>query len=68
MAITIGIAIASGIFAGFIASLLPHPEIIFDDAGHFNEVEYGDDTANFNVGHHKTEEVELETKRANKLT
>ena len=50
MGITIGIAISSGILASFVASRLPHPEIIFDDAGHFNDVHYGDGNAKFNLG------------------
>ena len=65
MGITIGIAITSGLLGGFIASRLPNPERIHDDAGHFHEVEYGDDTAKFNIGHHPTKEIELSDQKAN---
>lgn len=67
MAITIGIAVTSGIFAGFIASRLPHPDPIHDDTYHFNEVEFGDETGKFNVEHHHAEEVEMTEKKVNKL-
>jgi ammonium transporter Rh len=48
MGITLCIAITTGIIGGFIASRLPFPEHFFDDHDHFHEVEYGDDTAQFN--------------------
>jgi hypothetical protein len=67
MAVTIGIAILSAIVAGFIASRLPHPEVIHDDAGHFAHVEYGDDTDRFNIGHHTKEEQEMRDLKANAL-
>ena len=67
MAVTIGIAILSAIVAGFIASRLPHPEIIHDDSGHFAHVEYGDDTAKFNIGHLSTAEQEMRDLKANAL-
>ena len=51
MGITLGIAITTGLIGGFIASRLPFPEQFFDDHEHFHEVEYGDDTAKFNVEH-----------------
>ena len=59
MGITLCIAIASGAFAGFIASRLPIPERFFDDSEHFHDVEFGDDTAKYNIGHHPISEVEL---------
>lgn len=48
MGITLAIAIGTGIIGGYIASRLPFPEHFFDDHDHFHEVEYGDDTAQFN--------------------
>jgi hypothetical protein len=51
MAITFGISVLSGLFAGFIASRLPHPQRLFDDSVHFHEVEFGDDTSKYNTGH-----------------
>jgi len=55
MGITLGISIATGLIGGFIASRLPFPEHFFDDHDHFHEVEYGDDTAKFNVEHESEE-------------
>ena len=52
MGITLAIAITSGLVCGFIASRLPFPERFFDDSEHFAEVEFGDDLAKYNVGHH----------------
>ena len=49
MGITLAIAIGTGIIGGYIASRLPFPEHFFDDHDHFHEVEYGDDTAEFNA-------------------
>ena len=51
MAITFGISVLSGLFAGFIATRLPHPQRLFDDSVHFHEVEFGDDTSKYNTGH-----------------
>jgi hypothetical protein len=39
---TLGIALISGAFCGFFASLLPHPHGIFDDDEHWFDVFYGD--------------------------
>ena len=55
MGITLAISIGTGIMAGYIASILPFPEHFFDEHDHFHEVEYGDDTAEFNV-HHKEDQ------------
>ena len=49
MGITTCISISSAILASFVASRLPHPEIIFDDAVHFDKVHYGDGIAKFNL-------------------
>jgi len=65
MAITLGIAITSGLFAGFVASQLPHPESLFDDNEHFHEVEFGDDTDVYNIAHRPhVAEVELVNQHA----
>jgi hypothetical protein len=61
MAITMGIAISSGFVAGFIASRLPHPKILFDDNPNFNHVEFGDDTDVYNIAHQHVQEVELKS-------
>jgi hypothetical protein len=57
MGITLCIAISSGAFAAFIASRLPSPERFFDDSEHFHEVEFGDDTGKYNIGHYPVSEV-----------
>jgi hypothetical protein len=62
MAITQGIAMGSGIIAGFIASRLPHPKVLFDDNPNFEHVEFGDDTDVYNVAHqHHVHEIEMKS-------
>jgi len=45
MAVTLAIAISSGLLFGWISSLLPMPEKQYDDSVNFMHVEYGDSTA-----------------------
>ncbi len=47
--VTLGVAMFSGALCGFLASLLPHPQIIFDDEEHFVDVYYGDDLDKYNA-------------------
>lgn len=47
--VTLGIAMFSGALCGFLAGLLPHPQIIFDDEEHFVDVYYGDDLDKYNA-------------------
>jgi hypothetical protein len=65
MGVTLIIAIPTGALCGFLASRLPMPERQFDDTQHFHECEFGDDTAEFNKNHIKSEIVEVETPRKN---
>lgn len=48
MAVTLGIAITSGLIVGFVASRLPSPVELFDDKCHFAHVDYTDDFSQYN--------------------
>ena len=48
MAVTLAIAISSGLLFGWISSLLPMPEKQYDDSVNFMHVEYGDSTDKYN--------------------
>ena len=58
MAVTLGIAITSGLVVGAIASRLPSPVELFDDKAHFAHVDYVDDLSQFNEKHHEDKAVE----------
>jgi hypothetical protein len=51
IAVTLAIAIPSGLLFGFICSKLPMPVKQFDDSVNFMHVEYGDDTDKYNSSH-----------------
>jgi hypothetical protein len=48
MAVTLGIAITSGLIVGFVASRLPSPVELFDDKPHFAHVDYTEDFSQYN--------------------
>ncbi len=48
MAVTLGIAITSGLVVGFVSSRLPSPVELFDDKCHFAHVDYTDDFSQYN--------------------
>lgn len=58
MAVTLGIAITSGLVVGFVASKLPSPVELFDDKAHFAHVNYVDDLSEFNNEKHEDKAAE----------
>lgn len=60
MAVTLGIAITSGLIVGFVASKLPSPVELFDDKCHFAHVDYTDDFSQYNEKHEEPAHKEVE--------
>ena len=52
MGITMAIGFGTGAIGGWIASRLPFPEHFFDDSDHFDQVDFAEDTAEFNLHLH----------------